>query len=193
MAPHSSVLAWRVPGTGSHRVGHDWSDLAAAAAAWSLGCGVYVGGVGLGQREGRLPGQAGPRREGLCEPHCRLKCAPWARGQRSRASLGLRLPAARWPPTVSLKALLAFHLHRWPLSWSLRLCAIQPLLLQPQLPGATQPSPAGLPSAAPINHAPSAYSLHIAVPSAWHALPPRGFPPRPPTGISPPRDAEEPL
>ena len=39
MATHSSVLAWRVPGTGepgglpsmgSHRVGYDWSDLAAA-------------------------------------------------------------------------------------------------------------------------------------------------------------------
>ena len=37
MATHSSVLAWRIPGTGepgglpsmgSHRVGHDWSDLA---------------------------------------------------------------------------------------------------------------------------------------------------------------------
>ena len=42
MATHSSVLAWRIPGTGeagglpslgSHRVRHDWSDLAAAAAA----------------------------------------------------------------------------------------------------------------------------------------------------------------
>ena len=41
MATYSSVLAWRIPGTkepgglpsmGSHRVGHDWSDLAAAAA-----------------------------------------------------------------------------------------------------------------------------------------------------------------
>ena len=41
MATHSSVLAWRLPGTGKpgglpsmglHRVGHDWSDLAAAAA-----------------------------------------------------------------------------------------------------------------------------------------------------------------
>ena len=35
-ATHSSVLAWRIPGglpsLGSHRVGHDWSDLAAAAA-----------------------------------------------------------------------------------------------------------------------------------------------------------------
>ena len=37
MATHSSVLAWRIPGAGepgvlpslgSHRVGHDWSDLA---------------------------------------------------------------------------------------------------------------------------------------------------------------------
>ena len=40
MATHSSVLAWRIPGmaepggllsVGSHRVGHDWSNLAAAA------------------------------------------------------------------------------------------------------------------------------------------------------------------
>ena len=42
MATHSSVLGWRIPGTGepggllslgTHRVGHDRSDLAAAAAA----------------------------------------------------------------------------------------------------------------------------------------------------------------
>ena len=47
MATHSSVLVWRIPRTGepgglsprvdmtmgSHRVGHDWSNLAAAAAA----------------------------------------------------------------------------------------------------------------------------------------------------------------
>ena len=31
MATHSSVLAWRIPGMGSHRVGHDSSDLAAVA------------------------------------------------------------------------------------------------------------------------------------------------------------------
>ena len=36
MATHSSVLAWRIqgmglPSMGSHRIGHDWSDLAAAA------------------------------------------------------------------------------------------------------------------------------------------------------------------
>ena len=42
MATHYSVLAWRIPGTGEpgglpsmglHRAGHDWHDLAAAAAA----------------------------------------------------------------------------------------------------------------------------------------------------------------
>ena len=45
MATHSSILAWRIlwteqpgglPSMGSHRVGHDWSDLAAAAAELSL-------------------------------------------------------------------------------------------------------------------------------------------------------------
>ena len=50
MATHSSVLAWRIPGMGepgglpsmgSHRVGHDWSDLAAAAAAASLSRGNW--------------------------------------------------------------------------------------------------------------------------------------------------------
>ena len=43
MPTHSSVLAWRIPGTaepgglpsmGSHRVGHDWSNLAAATHLW---------------------------------------------------------------------------------------------------------------------------------------------------------------
>ena len=51
MATYSSVLAWRIPGKvepgglsslGSHRVGHDWSDLAAAAAA--LGGGGFLCG-----------------------------------------------------------------------------------------------------------------------------------------------------
>ena len=43
MAIHSSILAWRIPGTeepgglpsvGLHRVKHDWCDLAAEAAAY---------------------------------------------------------------------------------------------------------------------------------------------------------------
>ena len=47
MAPHSSILAWKIPWTeepgglrGSLRVRHDWSGLAAAAAATSLSPGV---------------------------------------------------------------------------------------------------------------------------------------------------------
>ena len=45
MATHSSVLAWRIPGMGepggllsmgSHRVGHDWSNLAAAVASEAM-------------------------------------------------------------------------------------------------------------------------------------------------------------
>ena len=51
MATHSSILAWRIPGTeepgglqsmGSHRVGHDWCDLAAAAAAVLYGSNSIV-------------------------------------------------------------------------------------------------------------------------------------------------------
>ena len=58
MATHSSVLAWRIPGTGepggllsmgSHWVGHNWCDLAAAAAA-------NAGDVGLIPGSGRSPG-----------------------------------------------------------------------------------------------------------------------------------------
>ena len=42
MATHSSVLAWRIPGTGdpgrlpsmgSHRVGHDWSDSSSSSSS----------------------------------------------------------------------------------------------------------------------------------------------------------------
>ena len=60
MATHSSVLAWRIPGTGepgglpsmgSHRVGHDWSDLAAAAARWLNG---HEFEQTPGDRQGRL-------------------------------------------------------------------------------------------------------------------------------------------
>ena len=51
MAPHSSTLAWRIPGMGasggllsmgSQRVGHDWSDLAAAAATLDYNAGFAM-------------------------------------------------------------------------------------------------------------------------------------------------------
>ena len=51
MATHSSVLAWRIPwmekpgrlqSMGSHRVGHNWSDLAAAAASAYLRLLIFL-------------------------------------------------------------------------------------------------------------------------------------------------------
>ena len=54
MATHSSVLAWRIPGTGepgglpsmgSHRVRHDWSDLAVAAAWYNQHKHINTGSV----------------------------------------------------------------------------------------------------------------------------------------------------
>ena len=51
MATQSSVLAWRIPGTGKpgglpftglHRVWHDWRDLASAAALDSACCMPYI-------------------------------------------------------------------------------------------------------------------------------------------------------
>ena len=74
MVTHSSVPAWRIPGTGkpggllsmgSQRVGHDWSDLAAAAPEygwwgktawpnsfnfWSVGYTVWLGVAGQKNR-----------------------------------------------------------------------------------------------------------------------------------------------
>ena len=50
MATHSSVLVWQIPGTGepgglpsmgSHKVGHDWSNLAAAVKAMVLPVVMY--------------------------------------------------------------------------------------------------------------------------------------------------------
>ena len=55
MAAHSSIPAWRIPGTeepggllsmGSHRVRHNWSNLAAAAAAHTRHSGRYWETIG---------------------------------------------------------------------------------------------------------------------------------------------------
>ena len=48
MATHSSVLAWRIPemeelpSMGSHRVGHDWSNVAAAGNIWGFPGGIVI-------------------------------------------------------------------------------------------------------------------------------------------------------
>ena len=73
MATHSSVVAWRIPGTGelvgllsmgSHRVGHNWSDLAAAAADVSFELPKWFSG-----------------KESTCQCRRHRKCGlnPWVR------------------------------------------------------------------------------------------------------------------
>ena len=69
MATHSSVFAWRIPETegpgglpsvGSHRVGHDWSDLTEAAAAVVNNLPANAGDTGdmdLIPGVGRSPGR----------------------------------------------------------------------------------------------------------------------------------------
>ena len=61
MAIHSSILAWRIPGTGepgglpsmgSHRVGHDWNDL--AAAEWIRIC-LPMQGPQVRPSSGKIP------------------------------------------------------------------------------------------------------------------------------------------
>ena len=65
MATHSSILAWRIPGTeepggllsmGSHRVGHDWSDLVAAVVKNMHANARDIRDVGWIPRSGRSPG-----------------------------------------------------------------------------------------------------------------------------------------
>ena len=65
MATHSSVLAWRIPGTGelgglpslgSHRVGHDWSDLAAGDSDGKMSC-LQCGRPGFDPWVGRSSGE----------------------------------------------------------------------------------------------------------------------------------------
>ena len=69
---HSSVLPWRIPGTGepgglpslgSHRVRHDWSDLAAAAGSQETNSSVPLSR----QNSFSIP---------KCQRHARVVC-PW--------------------------------------------------------------------------------------------------------------------
>ena len=94
MATHSSVPAWRIPGTGepgglppmgSHRVRHDWSELAAAGPVKACG------------REGTVPW--GLRWQTSCLYCSRLTFSPfegmipWRRGMATHSStVAWRIP-----------------------------------------------------------------------------------------------------
>ena len=108
MATHSSVLAWRIagmaepgglPSMGSHRVGHDWSNLSAAAAAavednyhLSLTCEPWLlcaldqtaPSPPLSQQETRLMQLAGTDTDMTSQhkgkhPQGRRQAGPWSR------------------------------------------------------------------------------------------------------------------
>ena len=92
MATHSSVLARRIPGMGetggllsmgSHRVGHDWSDLAAAAAVTALVFPVVMYGC-----QSRTRRKAEHQRTDAFELWCwrRLLRVPWT-ARRSNQSI----------------------------------------------------------------------------------------------------------
>ena len=81
MATHSSVLAWRIPGMGepgglpsmgSHRVGHDGSDLAAAVDAGGFPGGAVAKNpptnAGDARDAGSIPGSGRPPGEGNGNP-----------------------------------------------------------------------------------------------------------------------------
>ena len=79
MATHSSVLAWRIPGTGepgglpsngSHRVGHDWGDLAAVAAKGETKRG------GQGSSAGKIKAGSPLTSSKWQEPKLELKLKP---------------------------------------------------------------------------------------------------------------------
>ena len=86
MATHSSVLAWRIPGTGEpggllsmglHRVGHDWSDLAAAAAWWPLISDIRIIII-LGHHEPHLNKTTNNLINVMCSPLSPLLSPPYS-------------------------------------------------------------------------------------------------------------------
>ena len=123
MATHSSVLAWRIPGTGepgglpsmgSHRVGHDWSDLAAAAALPDLYCGAWPRGMNSFQNPLVRIRSLG------CDSWLRFLDAPW---------WWLSVPGTAMPAGLShlWTENLAWQFSRWEsanIAW--KTCGLQP-------------------------------------------------------------------
>ena len=109
MATHSSVLAWRIPGTGepgglpsmgSHRVRDDWSDLAAAAAAGQLGNQINI----------RIILEESSLRIGVSERHVHYV---WKRciypANNKNICLADRMPAGLRPSAKITLPLICFH------------------------------------------------------------------------------------
>ena len=118
MATHSGVLAWRIPGTGepdglpsmgSRRVGHDWSDAAAAAALtstsreglswWLRWWRAYLqckGDMGLIPGSGRSP-----REENGYPLQYSCQRIPWTEEPGGLQSMGLQSVGHGWATNTS--------------------------------------------------------------------------------------------
>ena len=126
MVTHSSVLAWRIPGTGgpgrlpsmgSHRVGHDWSDLALALAL-ALVC--------ILEKDMATHSSALAWR------------IPWTEGPGGLRSMGSRGVGHDWATSLSFFT-LTFHFHALEQEM-----ATHPSVLAWRIPGTGEPG--GLPS-----------------------------------------------
>ena len=117
MATHSSVLAWRVPGTGepgglpsmgSHRVGHDWSDLAVMLVHFFYSFQIMLCGA---QREGK----------GKIKIFLGIHCCFWVLAHAVRPPWNA-FPSSPWPgqPSV-LPFCLSFTVCLWNSFFLLRL------------------------------------------------------------------------
>ena len=104
MATHFSVLAWRIPETaepgellsmGSHRVGHDWSDLAASKRCMLLACvcfrsfTLWVAADHLMRKDTQLGSWATKWifLWSAVKAQCDIKCLLEERNQRTRCQL----------------------------------------------------------------------------------------------------------
>ena len=122
MAPHSSALAWKIPWTeepggllsmGSHRVGHDWSDLAVAASIVAI--------CHLKQHRPRAPVLPRRWKHNQCWANLVKVRISWSiqwSSNLSIPSVALKLDKAPWRSLVlSLPTVICWDV--WVLSWSL--------------------------------------------------------------------------
>ena len=125
MATHSSILAWSIPGLGepgglssmgSHRVGHNWGNLAAAAAS-KTSCVYWMGFPG---------GASGKEPAWPCRRCKRHVFDPWVGKilwRRASSTLACRIPMNRGAPRAivhgvsksrtRLKQLISMHVSIW--------------------------------------------------------------------------------
>ena len=110
LATHSSVLAWRIPGTGepgglpsmgSHRVGRDWSALTAAGGFDTVGSILWVWS----------PGQEDPLEEGMATHSFLPQRIPWTEGHGGLQSIGMQRVEHDWSNLAHTHAQVFIYLN----------------------------------------------------------------------------------